>query len=362
MGYALYIHLPFCIRKCPYCDFYSEPVSASSPIDSYLNACLTELNTFKGVAIDTIYIGGGTPSIIPAVKLDKFIRATLSTVNYSGSEMTIELNPDSTSDEFISMLSELPITRFSVGVQSLNNDVLRLLGRPHNAEQAKQVLDKLQNRTNAAINADIIYDIPTVNPRAIYETLQELTLYNLEHISAYSYSPDTGYLTTAPTDEPEQTEHVCAMLKTAGYERYEVSNFAKASCRSVHNQKYWGMSEYIGIGAGVHSMLYNERQRIRYSHKPSIESYINNPIARDELETYTAEQAALESVVFGLRQIDGVDIKLIETRTGHSFDTSFLEKVQYLIAQELLCYENNFLRATDKGLMLLNQVMLHLWS
>ncbi|MDR2869382.1 MAG: radical SAM protein, partial [Deferribacteraceae bacterium] len=227
MSIGLYIHLPFCVKKCPYCGFYSIAKAKDDIIAQYLQALLLELRSFdypelslRATQVDSIYIGGGTPSYL-GMRLPSFIEAMLPLIRYnSGAEFTVEMNPESVSAELCRALAELPISRISMGVQSLDNDTLRLLGRAHSAEQARQAYELLRCFTKAAINLDLIYDIPQIPHTNMASSLQELIKLAPEHISAYSYSPDTGYLATEPSHDPYQMEMVTDTLQAAGYIRY----------------------------------------------------------------------------------------------------------------------------------------------
>jgi oxygen-independent coproporphyrinogen-3 oxidase len=207
---------------------------------------------------------------------------------------------------------------------------------------------------------DLIYDIPQIPVSSIASSLKELIKLAPEHISAYSYSPDTGYLATEPSHDPYQTEMVTNTLQAEGYLRYELSNYALAGHEAKHNLKYWKMQPYIGIGASAHSMIYDaDGAHIRWQHG-ELDTYLQNSLRRDGLEQYTREDSLKEALVFGLRQLAGVDLAELSSRYG-CLPADLASKVQALCKQGMLIREGEQLRASAKGLLLLNSVMEYLW-
>lgn len=356
---ALYIHIPFCKSKCPYCGFYSVPSVESSVTDRYLDACIRELASLPPVSYDTIYIGGGTPSHIGAERLSGFISTLLSTIDFAHGEFTIELNPESTSEALLTALDKHPVSRYSIGIQSLNDDVLRLLGRAHSAEQAAQAV-RLARQSGRDINLDLIYDVPGVERNIIIDSMHRIIDAHPSHISAYSYSPDTGYLASEPSADPEQTLLVGLVLQNGGYKRYEISNYSLKGHHSIHNMKYWRMEEYTGIGAGAHSLSLDDDGGLRWSHIADINAYINNPTAKDDTERYNHDELAREGLIFGLRMIGGVNISELECRFAPLPDI-LKDKIAVLVDKGLLKKEGNNICATKKGLLLLDSVMSFLW-
>ncbi len=357
MTHGLYIHIPFCAQKCPYCGFYS--VTDVSGADAYLNALLTEIKSFGGLPFDTIYVGGGTPSLLGA-KLTGFLEEALPWIDYRGGEFTVEVNPESVTKELITGLAGLPVSRISMGAQSTDDNVLKLLGRIHSAGQIFTAYNIIRENIACGINLDLIYDIPTVDAKTIRKSALRLIELKPEHISAYSYSPDTGHLTDRASDDPHQTEMIAGLLESADYRQYEVSNFAIPGHESKHNIKYWNMSPYYGAGAGAHSMLVREGIRLRFRHSPDIEKYINNPAGREDSELYGPQTVVLESVVFGLRRIEGIDLLEIEENFG-TIPAELRVKIKTLADEGLLKCEGNRVKVSRKGLLLLDSVMSYLW-
>jgi oxygen-independent coproporphyrinogen-3 oxidase len=357
---GLYIHIPFCASKCPYCAFFSK-VTDGALFDPYLSACLSEIALFTEKEFDTVYIGGGTPSVLGGERLGGFIRRFLKLINFTGEEFTVEVNPESANKAgFILALKDLPLTRISIGAQSLDSGVLKLLGRLHSPEDVLSLTDSIRKELNAAVGADIIYDIPGVKTEIIKSALENITALSPEHISAYSYSPDTGYLTDAATEDPAEFLAVAEFLESRGYLHYEVSNYAKPGFASKHNIKYWTEQEYIGIGAGAHSMTEENGKVCRYSHPPDIESYIKDPIARYNNELLDDMTVLKEALVFGLRLSEGADLLDITARYG-KLPQEIDEKLKFLEKKGMLECRDGHIAATKKGFLLLDSVMSYLW-
>ena len=274
---GLYIHIPFCKSLCPYCHFYSIDDSNIELQIRYVDALINEMQSLENKHFHTIYIGGGTPSALNISVLEKLLYAVDSNISYGGYEFSIEANPESVSDDFVSLIKESQISRVSLGVQSLYDDVLKLLGRIHSSHQAIMAADKILN-INKDLNMDIIYDIPYTDNKKSIKTLEKIIKINPSHISAYSYdAEDTGYLKGFNNDDTLflEVEELC---EKNGFYKYETSNFAKIGKESIHNSLYWQGEEYIGLGVSAHSMVYLEKNsRKRYNHGNNIESYIASP-------------------------------------------------------------------------------------
>ncbi|MDR2884172.1 MAG: radical SAM family heme chaperone HemW [Deferribacteraceae bacterium] len=352
---SLYIHIPFCTQKCPYCSFYST--TDTQLIHEYLEACIAEIRSLPKVPFDTVYIGGGTPSYIGGTMLGEFIGKVLDNITYTGGEFTIEVNPDSVDIALCNELAKYPISRISMGVQSLDNSVLSLLGRVHSSAQALMACKLLQRWD---LNLDLIYDIPTVPYDTIKDSLQQLISLNPSHISAYSYSPDTGYLAKSASDDPFQMNEIATILERAGYARYEVSNFARKRKQSKHNTNYWQMGDYYGVGAAAHSMINMGAERVRYSHQQSVTDYIKDPLSRVESELLSGETVLKEDIVFGLRMIDGINFVDVEKKYGKISSTLQI-KIDSLVNEGMLGWKGKRLMATERGLLLLDSVTSYLW-
>lgn len=345
---GLYIHIPFCKSLCPYCHFYSIENDDVSLQLMYVDALLREAKSLDNKNFDTIYIGGGTPSAIDIKALEKLLTGIDDIICYSGMEFSIEANPESVSDDFVSLIKDSKISRVSLGVQSLYDDVLKLLGRIHSSKQAEQAACKILN-INKDLNMDIIYDIPYTDNLKSLKTLERVIEINPSHISAYSYdAEDTGYLKGFDSDNTLFLE-VEEMCEKHGFYKYETSNFAKEGKESIHNSLYWQGEEYSGLGVSAHSMVYlHNNSRKRYCHGNNIESYINNPQVIENIEIISSEDALLEDIIFGLRMKKGVNLKTLEKKFG-KIDKNLLNKIEDNIKKGLLTGDGIWLKTTERG-------------
>ena len=345
---GLYIHIPFCKSLCPYCHFYSIDDSNIELQIRYVDALINEMQSLENKYFDTIYIGGGTPSALNISVLEKLLYAVGSNISYGGYEFSIEANPESVSDDFVSLIKESQISRVSLGVQSLYDDVLKLLGRIHSSHQAIMAADKILN-INKDLNMDIIYDIPYTDNKKSIKTLEKIIKINPSHISAYSYdAEDTGYLKGFNNDDTLflEVEELC---EKNGFYKYETSNFAKNGKESIHNSLYWQGEEYIGLGVSAHSMVYLEKNsRKRYNHGNDIESYIASPNNVENVEIIASSDALLEDIIFGLRLKKGVNIEKLEKKFG-KIDKNLLNKIEDNIKKGLLIREGVWLKTTERG-------------
>ena len=345
---GLYIHIPFCNNLCPYCHFYSVVDNDGSLQEKYIIALIKEMQMLENKVFDTIYIGGGTPSALNILLLEKLINAIDNNIIYKGSEFSIEANPESVTDDFISLIHNSKISRVSLGVQSFFDDVLKLLGRIHSGKQAEKAAYKILN-INKDLNMDIIYDIPYTDNLKSMKTLEKVIDINPSHISAYSYdAEDTGYLKGFNNDDTLflEIEEFC---ETHGFYKYETSNFAKAGKESIHNSLYWQGEEYTGLGVSAYSMVYiDKNMRKRYNHGNNIEKYIINPEHIENIEIISSEDALIEDIIFGLRMKKGVNLANLEKKFG-KIDKNLLNKIEENINNGLLVREGLCIKTTKRG-------------
>lgn len=347
---GLYIHIPFCNNKCPYCSFYSETSFSSDVMEKYKDSLLKEAAVLQNKEFDTIYIGGGTPSVMPAFMLDDLISRLLKMIDYRGREFTIEANPESVNGNFLSLIKDSAVSRVSLGVQSTDDNVLKQLGRIHNSSRALKSAESIKN-TGVDLNVDMIYDIPGVSDEQIMDTLRTLTGLEPSHISAYSYdSSDTGYLEGFNIDNT-MYETVEYELEKRGYIKYEVSNFSKAGKESIHNSIYWQGYEYIGLGSSSHSMRYLDNGiRERSNHSSNFYDYISNPLNKENIEYLSAEESIFEDIMTGLRMVNGVNIPEVEKRFG-KIEKNLIKNINKNIEAGLLEWKEEYLKTTKRGML-----------
>jgi oxygen-independent coproporphyrinogen-3 oxidase len=316
---GLYIHIPFCLSKCPYCDFYSS--TSITAIPDFLDALLKEMEMYRPRfhAFDTVYIGGGTPSLLRPQQLENILTRVGENFNLaSNTEITIETNPADLNPSLLESMRENGINRINIGVQSFDDKVLDFLGRRHSAKQAMSSVGDSRKAGFHNIGLDLIYGVPGQDIASWLDTLKQAVAFSPEHISCYQLTlePRTslgirykaGEFTT-PGEELQYEFFIrtSQFLEGIGYLHYEVSNFARGKeYTSRHNQKYWDHSPYLGLGPAAHSFQRNQR----WWNHPSLNQYLaaidagNSPV--EERETLTVEQLRLEALYLGLRTRKGI--------------------------------------------------------
>jgi oxygen-independent coproporphyrinogen-3 oxidase len=323
---GLYVHVPFCIRKCFYCDFYSE---ANLKLQQdYLVAVLQEAVFYKGQfqAFDSLYIGGGTPTCLPGRQLFRLIRRLNERLDFEKDlELTVEINPGDLTDDLLNGLALASVNRLSLGVQSFHDQELAFLGRRHNAQQAEQAIGRIRS-TSMDWGMDLIYALPGQSIVWFKENLDRVVRLNPDHISCYelTIAPGTplgrevakGRYRLADQDLVVEQYHMAHdVLCAAGYQHYEVSNYARlGSKRSRHNQKYWKQVPYLGLGPGAHSFQDQRRWR---NHR-DLSAYINALTRKQappcEVEELDQEQWRIETLGLAFRTTDGLDRSLLRSK------------------------------------------------
>lgn len=327
---GIYIHIPYCKRKCVYCDFYSTPSTAD--VDEYLNAVVDEAHMqrvfFDATAeIKTLYVGGGTPSLLTARQFKNLISGIGHAFDMSGLvEFTVEVNPDDVDESLIRSYRNFGANRVSMGIQSFNDAELAFMGRRHNANQAIEAIKAIKAAGIDNVSIDLIYGVPGQTLESWSRSVDCALAMDVAHISAYclSYEPGTRLWVMRQNGKvKELDDRTCvdmyamlvARLQDAGYEHYEISNFARAGFRSRHNSSYWDFTPYLGLGAAAHGF---DGKR-RYSNPCSIKSY-RQLIARHRIaatpEILEWWEAYDETVMLRLRVSDGLSIKAINERFG----------------------------------------------
>ena len=370
MNLGIYIHIPFCLRKCPYCDFNSLAVKPF-PEEKYVKALVDEIRDrseeFKGHTIETVYLGGGTPSLFSPQTIGAILNETIRNFTVAGeAEITIEANPNTVDHKKFSAFHSLGINRLSLGVQSFKDDLLKILGRIHTAQEAIAACKQARAAGFENIGIDLIFGIPFQTITDWKDDLDRALALCPEHISTYLLHLEEGtplYQSVSrgelalPSDElqAEMFKTTWTKLGQAGYEHYEVSNFALPGFRSRHNQRYWEGKEYLGIGAGAHSFLKTGWGMRRAN--------ISNPLLymeraeKTEYEEHLKKEEAIEEAIFlGLRQREGIDVKRFEERFGLTLDTHF-PSLEGLVQEKMGC-----LTLTPRGLLLSNEVFVRLMT
>lgn len=367
---SIYIHIPFCVKKCFYCDFYSE--TQLSLIPAYIRSLQKEIKqrSCSKAKINTIYFGGGTPSLIPVKDIDNILQTIGSFFSLSRNiEITLEVNPGTIDLDYLSQLNKAGINRLSIGVQSFNDDKLKFLGRIHSASQAKKTIENAVNAGFDNISMDLIYGLPFETKDLLLEDLSNAVKMSPSHMSCYMLTIEHG----TPLSEqlkkglfaPPGSGMMSDLFKTtsqfltrSGYEHYEISSFAKGfKNRSGHNSKYWDMVPYYGFGAAAHSYDGNTRSW----NYPDIDTYIkkldSGRLPVHDRETLTSEQKMTEMIMLQLRTLEGLDMKKFQSLFHLSFQAMFNDILQQLIKDSLGSFKDEMFSLTLEGRVRLNHIV-----
>lgn len=359
---GLYIHVPFCLSKCAYCSFYS--IKSVNLIPDYLAALQKEIKFYSKVfhSFDTIYIGGGTPSLLTSEQLADIFSAIHKTYNIAaGAEITLEANPGDISFEYLTELRGIGINRLNIGIQSFSDRVLKFLGRRHNAGEAIAAIEAARRAGFDNLGLDLIYGIRGNSIKSWKNTLQKAVSFAPEHISCYQLSLDNKtplYKQYAKEGLTLLNEHqelkffltTAEELGNAGYIHYEISNFARRiNFQSKHNMKYWRHVPYLGLGPGAHSFLAQKR----WWNKSSVGNYLQEiatgKMPLENSEELTLEQLQLEALFLGLRTKAGIDLRLYRRQYGMDLLDDKRQIIEKLMENKLVELTNGFLIPTHAG-------------
>ncbi len=370
---GIYCHIPFCIKKCAYCDFNSWVCQDEKTIDHYFQALKKEILGFvegqkEKIAVDSIYFGGGTPSAVGAIKI-KDLMDLLKThfVLSKESEITLEVNPGTITEEKLLVYKEAGINRISVGFQAWQNDLLGLLGRAHDQKDFIQAMAAMKKIGFTNISVDLMYGIPRQSLAMMEETLNALVAFKASHFSCYSLILEANTpltkkvekgLLKLPAEDKERQMHwlIDEFLKKNKYDHYEISSFAKRGYQSRHNLKYWQMAPYLGFGLGAHGFY----QGVRYGNEDSYKKYMGLiELGRDPSQKespLTKRQWMNEWMVLGLRKLAGVDNREFQSFFQLDFFKVYENEIKALIKRNLLVQEGHCLRLSSHGQDFANQV------
>lgn len=366
---GIYVHIPFCKRKCEYCDFISYS-NKNSRIEEYIEAVKREIELQKIKSeITTIYIGGGTPSYIDS-KYIKEIMTEIQKKNVSkNAEITIEVNPGTVTLEKLKDYKDVGINRLSIGLQSAQDELLKQIGRIHNFEQFLETYKMTRKVGFKNINVDLMLGLPNQRIKDLKESLEKIIELQPEHISVYSLivedgTPIANKLESGELELPDEDLernmywYVKNTLELNGYKHYEISNFAKQGYESKHNMNCWNQKEYIGIGIAAHSY----RDITRYSNTENLGEYIRNvkneKLERNRIihEIQKEDDTKKEYMLLGLRQIDGVKISKFKEKFGDNPIYLFRNELKKLSDENLISVDEDNIKLTNKGIDLANLV------
>ncbi len=364
MPAGLYIHIPFCVKKCEYCDFVSFAGCGAS-IDAYLEALAAEAEQYRGMAVDTVFIGGGTPSVLSPSQLARLFRIVHDCFEVScGAEFTMELNPGTVTRGKIKAMLEGGINRVSAGVQSFNDAELRCIGRIHSAAEAYDTVLMLDRAGFSNISIDLMESLPMQTPESFKVSLKAAAALPLKHISVYSliieegtpikekYDSGVYELPDEDTDR-EMYAETARLLAESGFRRYEISNYAIPGFESRHNLKYWSCGEYIGIGAAAHSYI----NGVRFSNTSKLKDYISGNFRSGEREVLMRSDKIGEFMILGLRKTDGISSAEFSRRFGCAPRSIYADRLDKFERLGLMEESDDRIRLTPRGLDVANAVM-----
>jgi len=369
---SLYFHIPFCERKCIYCDFYS--IETLSPLDEFLKALEIEIELqkqFHGETYETIFFGGGTPSLLTPSQLEKIFSLIHKNFSLSPkSEITLEANPETVDEEKLKAFHSLGINRISFGVQSFFDDDLLFLSRIHNSQKAKDAIRLAKNVGFENLNLDLIFALPNQTLERWKSNLEQAIKLESTHISAYSLIVEQNTplnrlvamnQVTLPQTETDASmfEFTMEFLERNGFEHYEVSNYGKKGFHCQHNKNYWNHSNYLSFGPSAHS-YWNNGMAKRWSNIANLSTYtqklFNNelPIAGEEI--LSEEQHFEETIMLGLRS-EGIDVEKIKNDFGVDLLKEQHNIIAELLSNEYILIDNPILRLTNKGFLLCEEIV-----
>ena len=388
-GISLYVHVPFCLSKCPYCDFNTYQ-GIESQFDDFLTAVIQEITAWSAAlgrpTVNTVFLGGGTPSYLPDGDMARILDAIAG--NYAvraDAEITAECNPNDLSPGKCAELRAAGVNRVSIGVQSMDNGLLSMLGRRHDADEAAQALERCRRAGFDNVNLDLMYGLPQQSLDQWRDTVAQVVALSPEHLSLYSLTLEEGtplrrWVQQGRLPEPDPDlaadmyDHARAALAAAGYHHYEISNWTRPGRESEHNLAYWRNLQWVGVGPGAHSSLGNTRfwtarSPREYARRAqhwaeqagrwaavSAENIRAVPTV-DDLEVIDEATAAAETMFLGLRLLDGMDVAAASARVGIDLLVRYESELAELTADGLLVWERDGrLRLAEEAYLVANQV------
>lgn len=371
---GIYIHIPFCKSKCGYCDFCSHPPVSAQEIERYLNALLLHMQDFSAAAenctVDTVYFGGGTPTMLTAKQLCTLLCGVRDSFTLAKDvEITAEANPGTVDRHALRTLCKGGFNRISFGLQSADDAELRALGRIHTVADFTRAYDDARRAGFSNISLDLMYGIPRQTRDSFRRTLAFARDLSPEHLSVYGLKIEAGTPFYAARDRlplpDEETEYnmyfdAHRMLGDAGYEHYEISNFARPGFRSQHNLRYWLDEKYLGFGVAAHSYFNNQR----YAYTTDIDAYIREMETPTDMSAILAECTDIdvftketEYVMLRLRLFDGISLSAYRAEFGRDFLAKYGKKLERYLAGGFVCANADRVALTAKGMYVSNYIL-----
>ena len=374
---GIYIHIPFCKQACSYCDFYF--ITRKELIPAFTDALIAEIESYKyniytDEAVKTIYFGGGTPSLLQSGQFKQIFEALNRVFKIEAKEVTIEMNPDDVTTDYLKELKALGVNRASMGVQSFDETLLKFMHRAHDPVEARAALSALSEAGFESFTADLIYGNPGQSTEALSRDIDELLKYNPPHISAYSLTvePNTRLGKQVelgriiPAGDEDQAEHfdlVHDKLTAHGMIHYEVSNYALPGKEALHNSSYWEHQNYIGFGPSAHSFVRTTEGGLRWKNSADIKKYLEDPggvrIEREILDLFTMAE---ERLMLGLRTVKGVDTEELISFYNYRLSNDQLEWIEEQSNKGHISLNGNYLQLTPSGLKIADHLIVKLLS
>lgn len=353
---ALYFHIPFCVRKCIYCAFYSVTGIKETDKHNYLKALLAQMKSFpESRPVSSIYFGGGTPNLFGAERIAALLEEVRNQFAVCDDcEITVEINPDSVKESELGVLRRSGVNRLSIGMQSSDPALLRFLGRRHSFADTRKCFESARNVGFRNISLDLLFGLPNQTKSQFCQSLSDAFELGPEHFSVYSIQVEKGtplYVNRSKLSFPSETEEeeeyndLCKEMIKKEYVHYEISSFAKGNAFSKHNMHYWMRGDYIGFGPGAHSFWNGKR----FSNFPDLQRFMREPLSLSDYpaaERITEEEAIEEEIMLGLRTINGIPAHLVSK-----------EKVNWLCDLGYLRVENDRVIMTERGWRVSNAVI-----
>ena len=330
MPNSVYIHIPFCKSKCKYCAFISFPVKNENEKIGYTYSLLKEISeNYRGERVNTLYFGGGTPSLMPVDLLSKIInKFNIS----SDTELTLEINPDDSNEDYLKELKRIGVNRISIGSQTFNDEILKQIGRRHNSKQIIETINHAKKAGFKNISVDLIYGLPNQTTENLKEDLEKFLELEIQHISTYGLKIEDNSFwgknrpDNIPDDDMQADfyELINGVLEKNGFYRYEISNFAQKGFESRHNLNYWNNEEYYGFGLSAHGYV----DGVRYYNFSTMDKYMQNPSVHEFGNFLTNKEKLEEEIFLGFRKSEGINVSKINELYNIDFEKKYSPVLQ----------------------------------
>jgi oxygen-independent coproporphyrinogen-3 oxidase len=365
---GVYVHVPYCVRKCSYCDFCSFPLNRAPDRRAYIDALLSEMDLYRerDLTVDTVFFGGGTPSLLTPDELDGILAHIREVFHVTpDAEMTLEANPGTVTRESMRRAIAAGVNRISLGLQSIHENEMKILGRIHNYDDFLAAYNTVRELGIDNVNVDLMYAIPSQTVESLSETVDRVLSLSPEHVSLYSLILEEGtplYEMRETLELPDEDAEIAMYslvtdkLRRAGYTHYEISNYARAGRESRHNLRYWQGGRYLGFGLSAYS--YFDGERFGNTSDPSL--YLSGKGIATDREIIDLEREAYEYVMLGLRLGEGISLRDYSTRFGSDFLDGRRDSIDSLIGMGYATLDGDRLKLTERGFYVNNAILTEL--